>query len=64
VFDGQPFPGVYPAALGREWRERLETNPSMRELVAGFAQVPLTQRDVTRSVNTREDAAELGVDIP
>src|SRR5262245_53258314 len=32
-FEGEPFPGIYPAALGKEWLARLGENPSMRSLI-------------------------------
>ncbi|MBK7859478.1 MAG: NTP transferase domain-containing protein [Archangiaceae bacterium] len=63
-FADQPFPGLYPQRLGQEWRARLEHNPSMSELIAGFHRVPLADAKVVRSVNSREDAVSLGVDIP
>jgi molybdopterin-guanine dinucleotide biosynthesis protein A len=65
-FGDEPFPGIYPAALGPVWRDRLAANPSMRELLASapFARLPLSDPDVVRSVNTVEDAKSLGVDIP
>jgi molybdenum cofactor guanylyltransferase len=66
LFEGQPFPGIYPAALGPSWRDRLVTNPSMHALIASarFANVPLRDPDVIRSVNTLDDARSLRVDIP
>lgn len=60
-FEGQPFPGVYPAG---DWRPRLASDPSMFDLVASFNRVPLVDLRVVRSVNTVEDAKSLGVDIP
>ena len=65
LFGDEPFPGIYLAAWGTEWRDRLATNPSMRELVASaaFTHVPLTNADVVRSVNTPEDAGRLGVNL-
>ena len=64
----EPFPGLYPRALGPLWRERLASNPSMTALLAESRcrAVPLSQIDrrVVRSVNTSDDARELGVDIP
>jgi molybdopterin-guanine dinucleotide biosynthesis protein A len=63
-FEGQPFPGIYPVARAAEWKRLLEWNPSMHQLIAGATQVPLTDPNVVRSVNTPEDAKSLGVDIP
>lgn len=66
VFADEPFPGIYPSALGAVWRDRLISgNPSMKELLASepFLRLPLTDLDVVRSVNTPEDLKSLGVDI-
>ncbi len=66
IFGDEPFPGVYPTALGPVWRDRLVTNPSMKALLASepFARLPLGDPLVVRSVNTDSDAKSLGVDIP
>jgi len=66
VFADEPFPGVYPTSLGPVWRDRLVTNPSMKELLASepFLRLELHDPLVVRSVNTEDDAKSLGVDIP
>ncbi|MBL8951227.1 MAG: NTP transferase domain-containing protein [Myxococcaceae bacterium] len=66
VFGDEPFPGVYPTALGPVWRDRLVTNPSMRGLLASepFARLALKDPRVARSINTEADAKSHGVDIP
>ncbi len=66
----QPFPALYRSALGEVWRSKLAQNPSMGALlksvhceVLGLDSSDPSRRAV-RSVNTPDDARELGVDLP
>jgi molybdopterin-guanine dinucleotide biosynthesis protein A len=66
----QPFPALYRAALGEVWRSRLSENPSLGVLLKSVRCETLSldpsdpSRRAVRSVNTPDDARELGVDVP
>ena len=68
LFEAQPFPALYRAALAGQWRAKLESSVSMSALLStvSCARVSLQGLDprIVRSVNTAEDARSLGVEIP
>lgn len=59
----EPFPGLYRAALGPAFLERLGEQPSFVQLLSrvGHRVTEISDRALLDSVNTRADAERLGV---
>ena len=57
----EPLFALYRRSLGAAWLPRLETNPSLRELIGSVSHVRVAlYPEVLDSINTPEDLARLG----
>lgn len=57
----EPLFALYRSTLGAQWLAKLETNPSLRELIGSVAHVRVAiDPEALDSINTPEDLARLG----
>ena len=57
----EPLFALYRASLGSRWLAKLETNPSLRELIGSVSHVRVAlDPEALESINTPEDLARLG----